>query len=302
MPKDPYKELAQTYITNYRALFRSWKQLYEQIHGRRETEFVVLITGSEGGIGKATELLFSFDGWRVVGADKTLGIDITKEQSIKHVLRKTYKTYGRLDVLVNNAAIQINKSLLETTEEDWDCVMTANLKAVFMMSKLAHPLLKLSSGSIVNIASVHGSATLPNRGAYPTSKAGLVGLTRSMAIEWASDDIRVNCVQPGAVDTIKLRKTPTRRVPMARIGTPEEVAQVILFLADKTRSGFITGQTIVIDGGVLACLSSDAGRECNKSEYECNRNAAIAEQWFEHTYGPLTEEGKKWIAALEAGQ
>ena len=292
MNQDRTKELAQTYIRNYRALFRAWKRLFEQRHGVRNTEFIALVTGSEGGIGKATTLLFADDGWQVVGADKVLGIDITDEDSIKYILRKTYKTYGRFDALINNAAIQVNKSLLDTTEEDWDMVMDTNLKAVFMMSTLAHPLLKLSKGCIVNIASVHASATLPNRGVYPTSKAGLVGLTRSMAIEWASDHIRVNCIQPGAVDTIKLRKSSTRRVPMARIGTPDEVAQVILFLADKIRSGFITGQTIVVDGGVLACLSSEAGRECNKGQYECDRNEEIAEQWFKRTYGEVTEDGK----------
>jgi len=260
------QELAATYQRNYRALFRAWKKLYEQRHGIRETEHVALITGSEGGIGKAITLLFADDGWQVVGADKTLGVDITKEDSVKHILRQTYKAYGRLDALINNAAIQINKSLLETTEKDWDSVMDANLKAAFMMSTLAYPLLKLSKGCIINIASVHGLATLPNMGAYPASKAALIGLSRSMAIEWAKDDIRVNCVAPGAIDTIKLNKKESRRAPMGRIGTPEEVAQTILFLADKTKSGFMTGQTIVLDGGVMACLSSNAGRECGKTQ------------------------------------
>ena len=181
---------------------------------------------------------------------------------------------GRLDALVNNAAVQLCKPLVGTTAEEWDEVMASNVRSAYLGVRFGHALLRCRESAIVNVASVHAAATSIGLAAYAASKGALVSLTRAMAIELASDGIRVNAVLPGAVDTPMLRAGLRRghagageeevlvqrlgeRHPLQRVGRPEEIAEAILFLCDGTRSSFVTGQTFVIDGGALARLSTE---------------------------------------------
>jgi len=179
-----------------------------------------------------------------------------------------------LDALINNAALQVAKPLVETSVEEWDAVMAANLRSVFLGVKLAYPLLKMKGGAVVNVSSVHAIQTSANIAAYAASKGGLLALTRAMAIEFAPDDIRVNAILPGAVDTPMLRAglgrghagsgdvqtrldNLARRTVNGRVGTPNEIAHAIFFLADREQSSFMTGQALVVDGGATARLSTE---------------------------------------------
>ena len=191
------------------------------------------------------------------------------------IFEKAHAFTDSLNALVNNAALQIAKPLIETTVEEWDAVMAANLRSVFLGVKLAHPLLKARGGAaIVNVSSVHAIQTSANIAAYAASKGGLLALTRAMAIELAPDNIRANAVLPGAVDTPMLRAglgrghlggenmqdrldNLARKTVNGRVGTPKEIANAIYFLADNEQSSFMTGQALVIDGGATARLSTE---------------------------------------------
>ena len=177
--------------------------------------------------------------------------------------------------MVNNAAVQIAKPLVETSAEEWDMVIASNLRSVFLGAKLAFPLLKAKGGgAIVNVSSVHAVATSANIAVYAASKGGLLALTRAMAIEFAPDEIRVNAILPGAVDTPMLRagldrghvgdgdvldrlENLARKTVNGRVGKPEEIASSIYFLADNTQSSFMTGQALIVDGGATARLSTE---------------------------------------------
>lgn len=246
----------------------------------------VLITGAAGGIGRATVHLFAEKGWRVIGVDRApfgdfppgglfVQGDITDPAGLDELLAQTRSSTRQLHALVNNAAVQIAKPILETTIAEWDAVMTANLRSVFMGVKLFHPLLKASGqGAVVNVSSVHAVATSRNIAAYAASKGGLLALTRAMAIEFAPDHIRANAILPGAVDTQMLRaglvrdhagsgtlkerlENLARNTVSGRIGTPEEIARAIYFLADHQQSSFMTGQALIVDGGATARLSTE---------------------------------------------
>ena len=248
---------------------------------------VVLITGASGGIGRATVQLFFENGWTVIGVDRQnfggdfpkdglfIQSDISEPDDIDFIFSQI-KDYSQvLDAIVNNAAIQVAKPLLDISREEWDQVMAANLRSVFLGLKLAHPLIKAAGGgAIVNVSSVHAIATSANISAYAASKGGLLALTREMAIEFAPDNIRVNAVLPGAVDTPMLREGMKRgifgdlsiqqrldnlasKTVIGRIGAPREIAEAIYFLADDSHSSFITGQGLVVDGGATARLSTE---------------------------------------------
>jgi len=247
----------------------------------------VLITGVAGGIGRATVALFADRGWRVIGVDRApfgegfpenglfIQSDISRGEELEAIFAKTREFTDSLDALVNNAALQIAKPLVETTVEEWDAVMAANLRSVFLGVKLAHPLLKArGGGAVVNVSSVHAIQTSANIAAYATSKGGMLALTRAMAIEFAPDNIRVNAILPGAVDTPMLRAglgrghvghgdiqerldNLARKTVSGKVGTPEEIAQAIYFLADNEQSSFMTGQPMVVDGGATARLSTE---------------------------------------------
>ncbi|MGC8856111.1 MAG: SDR family NAD(P)-dependent oxidoreductase [Anaerolineae bacterium] len=247
----------------------------------------VLITGAAGGIGRATVTLFAQKGWRVIGVDRApfgadfpshglfIQADISHPEEIAAIFAQAQHFTASLDALVNNAAMQIAKPLLETTVEEWDAVMAANLRSVFLGVKLAYPLLKAQGGgAIVNVSSVHAIQTSANIAAYAASKGGLLALTRAMAIEFAADNIRVNAILPGAVDTPMLRaglgrghvghgdihqrlENLARKTVNGRIGQPQEIAHAIYFLADDEQSSFMTGQALVVDGGATARLSTE---------------------------------------------
>jgi len=251
------------------------------------TKKILLITGAAGGIGRATVNLFAEKGWRVIGVDRNdfggdfpqtglfIRADISHPEDMQSIFDQTHAFTDTLDALVNNAALQINKPLIETAVEEWDAVMAANLRSAFLGVKLAHPLLKARGGAaVVNVSSVHAIQTSVNITAYAASKGGLLALTRAMAIEFAPDNIRANAVLPGAVDTPMLRAglgrghlggdnmqdrldNLARKTVNGRVGTPEEIAHAIYFLADNEQSSFMTGQALVIDGGATARLSTE---------------------------------------------
>ena len=247
----------------------------------------MLITGAAGGIGRATVNLFADKGWRVIGVDRaTFGepfpdnglfiqSDISIGENLESIFNQARAFTETLHALVNNAALQIAKPILETTVEEWDAVMASNLRSVFLGIKLAHPLLKAAGGgAIVNVSSVHAVATSADIAAYAASKGGLLSLTRAVAIEFAPDNIRANAILPGAVDTPMLRAGLNRghvsgddiearldnlgrKIVSGRVGTSEEIAHAIYFLADETQSSYMTGQALIVDGGATARLSTE---------------------------------------------
>lgn len=247
----------------------------------------MLITGASGGIGRATVELFARSGWRVIGVDRAhfgpdfpsdglfIQSDISLGVNIESIFSQVQTFTDVLHALINNAALQVAKPLLETSVEEWDSVMASNLRSVFLGIKLAQPLLKASgAGAIVNVSSVHAVATSANIAAYAASKGGLLALTRAVAIEFAPDNIRANAVLPGAVDTPMLRAglsrghvlgedilerldNLARKTVNGRIGRPEEIARAIYFLADEEQSSFMTGQALTVDGGATARLSTE---------------------------------------------
>jgi NAD(P)-dependent dehydrogenase (short-subunit alcohol dehydrogenase family) len=247
----------------------------------------VLITGAAGGIGRATLHLFAEQGWRVIGVDRApfgddfpakglfIQTEISHPESMEAIFRQVQAFTPTLDALINNAAVQVAKPLIETTVEEWDMVIANNLRPAFLLSKLAYPLFKAAGGgAIVNVSSVHAVQTSANIAAYAASKGGLLALTRATAIEFAKDNIRVNAILPGAVDTPMLRAglnrghlsgddiytrldNLARKTVNGRVGQPEEIAHAIYFLADNTQSSFMTGQAMIVDGGATARLSTE---------------------------------------------
>lgn len=247
----------------------------------------ILITGAGGGIGRACINHFSEHGWRVIGVDRNdfgdefpasgrfIKADISQPDSVEQIFQQAKDFHPTLDALVNNAAVQVAKPLVETTVDEWDAVMASNLRSAFLFVKLAHPLMKAAGGgAIVNVSSVHAVQTSTNIAAYAASKGGLLALTRALAIEFAPDNIRVNAILPGAVDTPMLRAglgrghlggsdvqerldNLARKTVNGRVGTPAEIANAIYFLADSEQSSFMTGQAMIVDGGATARLSTE---------------------------------------------
>ena len=248
-------------------------------------ERIVLITGAAGGIGTAAVEVFSKAGWTVLAVDRSdkgdfpegttfFKIDVSDPDSVSEVFKAVKARTDHLAALVNNAAIQICKPLVDMSVEEWDSVLHTNLRAVFLMAREAFGLLTNAKGSIVNVSSVHAVATSKNIAAYAASKGGVVALTRAMAIEFAEAGVRVNAILPGAVDTQMLREGLSRghvkgsniedqlddlghRTVIGRVGDPREIAHSILFLADKEKSSFITGHALVVDGGATIRLSTE---------------------------------------------
>ena len=243
---------------------------------------VVAITGVAGGIGAATAARFHDAGWSVAGIDL---VDSPPSTPLVAFATVDLRSAGAgaeigtflaalpgLDALVNVAAIQGIDRIDATPVAAWDEVLDANARGTFLAMQAAYPFLRRSNGAVVNVASVHAMATTPGAAPYAASKGAIVALTRSAALEWAPD-VRVNAVAPGAVDTGMLRQGLQRlapgdgldaaltglagRIPLGRIGRPDEIAEAILFLADGRRSSFITGQTLIADGGALARLSTE---------------------------------------------
>ena len=251
----------------------------------RESRRVVLVSGAAGGIGSVTVALFRELGWAVAALDRRAGGtdadlvllgDVALASDLDVACAGVLTTFGRLDALVNNAADQVCAPAVDMDPADWDRVMASNVRGAYLAAVRVYPLLKATRGSIVNVSSIHALATSIGMSAYAASKAALVSLTRSLALEFAADGVRVNAVLPGAVNTPMLRAgleraglyapagaavTPLEalvaRHPIKRIGEPAEIARSIYFLADGTWSSFVTGTTLLADGGAYARLSTE---------------------------------------------
>ena len=245
---------------------------------------LVLVTGVAGGIGRATVAAFREAGWAVAGLDivatppRELELDAFTRLDLGagealDQLSTFVDELPRLDALVNNAAVQFTRPITETGVEDWDRTLSINLRAAYLTVRAGQAALGRNGGAVVNVSSIHAMATSVGLAAYAASKGGLLAFTRSIALELAPQRIRANAVLPGAVDTAMLRDGVSRwagsvemdaalhalgeRTPLGRIGRPSEVAQAILFLSDTERSSYITGQALIVDGGVTAALSSE---------------------------------------------
>ena len=230
---------------------------------------VVMVTGAKAGIGGACMSVFRREGWTAFGVDIQPGsdfvADIASFAQCQAAVAECIRAHGRLDALVNNAAIQTYGTVLTTTEEIWDRTLGVNLKGQWLMSKAAVPFMT-SGSAIVNVSSVQGLASQKNVTAYSTSKHGLIGLTRSMAVDLAASGIRVCCVCPAAVDTPLIhaqysmvedvdafRSSLDRQHPIGRMAEPREIAETIEFLASP-RASFMTGSIVTVDGGMMSPL------------------------------------------------
>jgi NAD(P)-dependent dehydrogenase (short-subunit alcohol dehydrogenase family) len=242
---------------------------------------VAIVTGAASGIGRATTELFVAEGARVVAVDLNeaagrqlegdsiafVPADVASGADVERVVASAVERFGGLDILFNNAGIAIFKTLEETSEEEWDRVVEVNLKACYLGIKYAIPeMRRRGGGAIVNTASVHGFATAGQVGAYGATKHGVIGLTKAAALELARDNIRVNAVCPGAIETPLMRanlravgdeaeefRKISQSEPLGRVGRPEEIARAVLFLASDEAS-FATGAPFLIDGGLVARL------------------------------------------------
>ncbi|MBS3795100.1 MAG: SDR family oxidoreductase [Candidatus Thorarchaeota archaeon] len=238
---------------------------------------VVIVTGAAQGIGRGIALEMADHGAKVAVSDIddkvknvadeitegghesiSLLTDVSNMEQVEKMIQSVLDKWGKIDVLVNNAGIYPYKTLLAMEEDDWDKVIDVNLKGVFNCTKAALSALKKNGGSIVNIASIAG-AVIGYRDLthYSASKAGVVGFTRAAALELAPNEIRVNAIAPGAIETPTVNRTLTKElraktissIPWGRMGTPEDIAKTVAFLASDA-SEYITGQVLVVDGGL----------------------------------------------------
>lgn len=236
-----------------------------------------LITGSAQGIGKSIALGMAKEGADICVADvniesaektaqevKALGVksisirlDVSRQESITSAFEAFMKEFGSLDILVNNAGITKDNVLLRMKEEDWDAVLNINLKGSFLCSKEAVKIMaKQRYGKIISISSVVAFMGNPGQANYSASKAGLIGLTRTIAKEYASRGIRANAVAPGFIQTAMtdvlsdtVKDEMKKAIPLAQFGTPEDVTNAVIFLASK-EADYITGQVIHVNGGM----------------------------------------------------
>jgi NAD(P)-dependent dehydrogenase (short-subunit alcohol dehydrogenase family) len=243
---------------------------------------VAIITGSARGIGFGCGRVFAKEGASITVADineeigpkaakefKSLGgdaffckTDVSDSKSVQAMITGTVKAYSRIDILINNAGYHISKNVEETSEEEWEYIINTNLRSTFLCSKYAIPHLRKTKGCIINISSMVGLVGQSNAGAYSASKGGQVAMTKGMALDFAKDGIRVNCICPGWVETPlvedwfsqqknpdEVRKHVYSIHPLGRIGTTEECGRAALFLATED-SSFITGIALPVDGAV----------------------------------------------------
>ncbi len=242
---------------------------------------VAVITGAGSGIGRACALEFAREGAAVAAADinpvsvretvrhiesaggaaRAFTTDVSDPESVKRLAEEVRNTFTQVHVLLNNAAIQVNKTVEDTTIEEWNRQLAVNLSGVFHCSKFFLSLLRMTRGCIINMSSVNGFFVEPFCAGYCATKAGIIGLTKAMAIDQGKEDIRVNCICPGYIDAglaegyfqaqrdpLAARQAAGKLHALWRIGRPEEVARVAIFLASDEAS-FMTGSTVVVDGG-----------------------------------------------------
>ena len=246
---------------------------------------VALVTGGASGIGRATALTFAREGAKLIIADmhedggqQTVHMitenggealfvqtDVTQATAVEALISQAVETYGRLDCAHNNAGVTQSAypPTAEFPEDDWHRVLAVNLTGVWLCMKYEIPqMLKHGGGAIVNTASVAGLVGLAGRSAYVASKHGVVGITRTAALEYAQHGIRVNCVCPGYIRTpmvqyvlqhegAQLEQRMIAREPIGRLGTPEEIAEAVVWLCSEAAS-FVTGHTMTVDGGYVA--------------------------------------------------
>ncbi|MFX1498571.1 MAG: SDR family NAD(P)-dependent oxidoreductase [Promethearchaeota archaeon] len=241
---------------------------------------VAIITGAGAGIGKATAILFAKEGAKlccnsisksalsVVEKIKQSGgdaifvqADVSKEMDAKKIAENTISEYGKIDILFNNAGIVIGGSIDTISTEDWDKTMAVNVRGIYLVSKFAVPYLKKSNGVIINNSSSVAFKGVKDRAAYTASKGAVLSMTRAMAVDYIEDEIRVNAICPGTTDTPslterikskggdfeKVKQDFVNRQRLGRLGTPEEIAEGVLFLV---LNEFCTGVSLLVDGGM----------------------------------------------------
>ena len=250
----------------------------------RLQEKVAIVTGAASGIGYGIATHFAQEGANVIIADRNdeggqqavanigrsqtvryIHTDVSDGVQVRALIDETISIFGRIDILVNNAAIVLFKRLIETEEDEWDRVIATNLRSVFLCCRYAIPhMIRQGGGTIVNISSARALATSPLVSSYDASKGGIVALTRSLALEYARDGIRANCVLPGSIDTPVFRsnlradgneeeqyRATVANIPLGRVGQPLDIARAVLFLASE-ESSYMTGVPVLVDGGLLA--------------------------------------------------
>lgn len=239
---------------------------------------VVLVTGGSRGIGRSIAVAFAKQGATVIisyagneaAAQETLGLlqgagakgeavrfDVADSAACASAIENVVKTHGRLDVLVNNAGVAVDGLVMRVKDEDWDKQLDTNLKGAFALIRAAsRPMMKQRGGAIINLTSVVGEMGNGGQAAYSASKAGLIGLTKSVARELASRNIRVNAVSPGFIGTDmtshlegETREKMMAAIPLGRLGSPEDVANAVLFLASDS-AAYITGEVLKVNGGM----------------------------------------------------
>ena len=238
---------------------------------------VALVTGGAQGIGKAVALMLARHGADVIVADVNLekaaetakeleaaggramavNVDVTRLGDVEKMVESALARFGRIDILINNAGIARDKLILRMAEEDWDTVLAVNLKGTFNCTKaVIKHMSKQRSGKVVNIASVVGEMGNAGQANYSASKAGVIGLTKTIAREFAQRGINVNAIAPGYIQTAmtdvlpeKAKEELQRMIPMERLGQPEDVAHAVLFLVSEA-SSYVTGQVLNVNGGI----------------------------------------------------
>jgi NAD(P)-dependent dehydrogenase (short-subunit alcohol dehydrogenase family) len=247
---------------------------------------VAIITGAASGIGRSCAILFAKEGAHVIAADRnieglnsvaetikkevkkgiiTIEVDISQKSMVENMVKKAIESFGKIDILLNIAGVQILKELTDMDEDNWQKTIDTNLKGTFLCTKYVIPhMIKGGGGSIVNMSSTLGYQGLRGFSTYSATKGGIIALTSCTAIEYADKGIRINCICPGPIRTPlmktvsedpeeleKLIQEAEKKIPLRRIGEPEDVAKAALFLASDD-SSFVTGTKLIIDGGITA--------------------------------------------------